>query len=60
MPRDILSGLDISLQKTGYFAWLRLPGPCSFGDCTRLSLGGPADRAVVRSRMSFNDQGEDE
>jgi DNA-binding transcriptional MocR family regulator len=37
MTRSILSGLDISLQKTGYFAWLRLPEPWTSGDFTRLA-----------------------
>lgn len=37
MTRDMLSGLDISLQKTGYFAWLRLPEPWTSGDFTRVA-----------------------
>ncbi len=33
----VLSGLDISMQKTGYYAWLRLPEPWTSGDFTRVA-----------------------
>lgn len=37
MARDMLSGLDISLQNTGYYIWLRLPEPWTSGDFVRVA-----------------------
>lgn len=35
VARKELSGLDISVQKIGYYAWLRLPDPWTAGDFAR-------------------------
>jgi len=37
LAKEILSGLDISLQKAGYFGWLRLPEPWTSGDFARVA-----------------------
>ena len=37
LTKKALSGLDISLQKTGYYAWLKLPEPWTSGDFVRVA-----------------------
>jgi len=37
LTKEILSGLDISMQKTGYYAWLKLPEPWTSSDFARLA-----------------------
>lgn len=37
LTTNILSGLDITMQKTGYYAWLRLPEPWTAGDFSRVA-----------------------
>ncbi len=37
MAKNILSKLDISLQKTGYHAWLKLPEPWTSADFVRVA-----------------------
>jgi DNA-binding transcriptional MocR family regulator len=55
MTRNMLAGLDISMQNTGYFAWLRLPEPWTSGDFARVAgesgvLVTPDDAFVVGRR----------
>lgn len=35
--KNILSGLDISAQKAGYYGWLKLPAPWTAADFTRVA-----------------------
>jgi len=37
LTKKLLSGLDISFQKTGYYAWLKLPEPWTSGDFARVA-----------------------
>jgi DNA-binding transcriptional MocR family regulator len=57
LTRAMLSGLDICLQKTGYFAWLRLPEPWTSGDFARVAAQSGVlvtpDEAFVVGRRSL-------